>query len=1124
MKLIDQAVRQPITVTVAVVLSILAGIIAFSQVPVQMTPTVDSVVVSVNTFWENASPNEIESDIITEQEQVLGDVTGLASMTSISQSGSGSVRLEFETGTDINLAMQSVLQKLDEVPAYPRGVSEPVVEAVDPDSVDYIAWVGLAATDPNFDATTLYDFMELRLRPRLERIKGVSKVGIVGARERELQIRFDPVALANRGITYAEFINAIQVNNQNYSGGKLQDGKNDIRVRAVGRFTDINIIKKLVIRRDQTGPVYLEDVASVTESYKEMTDWVRSRGILMPFFNFQLQYGANLLETMTEIKAEIRNLNAPDGLLAQHAKKLGINGTFELIQPWDSSTYVERAIDLVQSNILIGGLLATLTLLLFLRSFRTIGVIAIAIPISVIASVVVLVSLGRSINIVSLAGMAFAVGMVIDNAIVVIENIFRHLEMGKKPWRASIDGTKEVASAVFASTLTTLVVFLPILFIQDSAGQLFRDIALAIMAAVSISFVVSVLVIPAAASSFLRLPAKTNKDKPASKVDKVSGFFNALPVYVSRLVAKLIISWKSRITVVVTFAVLTFAGIWALIPPLDYLPKGNRNAVFGVLIPPPGYSLDQMQTIAKRLEGSIKPAWEYTGDKFVAEAKIRGTEKPDPSDRRPELTTMSGEKITAPALDHYFVVAMGGKMFQGALPANEVTAVDTIDLFNYATYGAQAPDVISFAFQFPLFLNGGTTGSAIKIDLVGDDLELVSQSATALMFSLMGKFGPYGVVPEPANFLLPTPELRVTPDDERLQEMGMNRSDVGMAVAANGDGYLLVRGFEIGGELKDIKIISQQASVDAPLDALMQTPVATPAGNVVDLENIARLERVQVADQIKHADRQRAVTLQFTPPNGMAMEDAIATINTMVAELRTAGQINPVVDINLSGSAGKLNDIKQALMGDGTLSGFLMSSLFLALVVVYLVMAVLFQNWLYPVVIMVTVPLATLGGFAGLSAVHSYSLIDRYTPIQNMDVLTIIGFVILAGVVVNNAILIVHQAINLLKGRSDDGTVTTALTPQQAVVESVKSRVRPILMSTLTSVGGMLPLVLMPGAGSELYRGLGAVVVGGLLVSTIFTMFLVPVILSMIFEIKGRNEQTADGELEAAELATAEVK
>jgi HAE1 family hydrophobic/amphiphilic exporter-1 len=245
---------------------------------------------------------------------------------------------------------------------------------------------------------------------------------------------------------------------------------------------------------------------------------------------------------------------------------------------------------------------------------------------------------------------------------------------------------------------------------------------------------------------------------------------------------------------------------------------------------------------------------------------------------------------------------------------------------------------------------------------------------------------------------------------------------------------------------------------------------------------------------IKHVNRQRAVTLQLTPPAGMPLQSAIDMVDAKVKELQAGGAIAPGVDVAMAGSAGKLNDIKVALVGDGTWLGTATSSLVLALLVVYLLMVVLFQSWIYPLVILVSVPLATLGGFAALSIVHLWSLSDPYMPVQNMDVLTILGFVILAGVVVNNAILIVHQSLNFLREGETD--------VQRAISMAVESRVRPIAMGTLTSVGGMLPLVLMPGSGSELYRGLGAVVVGGLAVSTVFTLVLVPILLHVVLRLE----------------------
>ncbi|MEM6569885.1 MAG: efflux RND transporter permease subunit [Planctomycetota bacterium] len=1107
MNIVRGAVAQPITVAVGILLALLAGLIAVLRVPIQMTPEVESVVISITTFWEGASSQEIETDVIEPQEERLGSLTGLVQMTSESAPNSGTIRLEFATGTPIADARTEVDLRLAEVPGYPEGVLNPVVVDVDPESVDYISWVALSSTDPEFDPTTLKDFVDRRIIPRLERIKGVAEVGFLGARERELQVFADPRRLADRGITYSQLLATLREDNGNWSAGKLPEGKNDVRVRAVGRFKEPRQIENLVLRETEGGPVLLRDVATVEIGFKEPTDWVRSRGFPMPYFNFQLETGANLLETMSGIDVELEELNAPGGLLEMEARRLGANGTFELVKAYDATTYVRQALSLVRWNIVVGGALATLVLLLFLRSFRTVGIIALAIPISIVVAIVVLVTLGRTVNIVSLAGMAFAVGMVVDNAIVVIENIFRHLEMGKRVKQAAVDGTEEVAGAVLASTLTTVVVFVPILLIEDSAGQLFRDIALAIVAAVGISLVVSIAVIPSAAATLLR-DERVGAARASAAGAKGSrpGLFARLldlPAHVARLYRWLAKTRLRQLGAIAGFGVATIAGIFALMPPLDYLPTGNRNIAFGILFPPPAYNLDQLGEIGDRIEDRMRPFWEAADAQFQVEEVARNG-GPAPGDERHPIMAFTGAgmvEVTPPPVENYFLVGIGGQMFHGAVSADDSKVVDVVALLQWAAGQDIVPDVFSFAIQMPLFQTGGNTGTAVSIDMTARELDAIVPAAGALLGTLIGEFGPFSVQPDPANFSLPSPELRISPDDERLREAGLTRRDVGYAVQANGDGLIIPRQFELEGELKDLKIVSPESRGDDPVPALLATPLATPEGRIVDLGSVARIDRTTASDRIKRVDRQRAISIQLTPPPGQPLGDVLRRIDETVGGLRQAGAIPPDVEVRFSGSAGKLNDIKEALAGDGTVLGTATSSLSLALVIVYLLMVVLFQSFAYPLVILISVPLATFGGFAGLAIVHKLSALSRYVPTQNLDVLTILGFVILAGVVVNNAILIVHQALHFVRR---DG-----MSIEDGIAASVRSRVRPIAMGTLTSVGGMLPLVLMPGSGSELYRGLGAVVVGGLVVATIFTLILVPLLLSTAMRWSGEKHVEA---------------
>ncbi len=1094
------AVRQPVTVAVGVILVLLAGIVAVGRLPIQLTPNVEDTVVTVTTRWEGASPQEIEQEIVDPQEDKLEGLASLVQMTSESQQGQAKIRLQFLVGTRKEDALREVSDKLRQVPDYPENTDEPVVEASDPDTRDYIAWVVFQTTDPDFDIRTLQDFAQDRIQPVLERVSGMAEVNVLGGREREAQIIFDPEKLAQRGIPLSEFIATLQRTNQNVSAGELADGKSDVRVRTISQFSDIRGTLDTVVRNTPGGPVRIGDVAEVIETYKEPRAFVRSRGVPVIAINADKELDANVIEVMAHFRDAIARLNAPGGVLESEARRLGLDGDLILTQVYDQTTYIDDALSLVRSNIWIGGTLAILVLLLFLRSIRSAGIIALAIPISVVGAIVSMVALGRSVNVISLAGMAFAIGMVVDNSIVVLENIHRHIEMGKKPHRAALDGAQEVWGAVLAATLTTIVVFIPILLIQEEAGQLFRDIALAICAAVGLSLIVSVTVIPTTAARWLRWRKKSDDDvletRGSRETRGLAGFLGSMIEHLSK-------SYLWRIGVVATLTIASLLGTSWLMPPSDYLPTGNRNLVFGMMIPPSGYNLDQKLELGRRVEETIRPFFE-AGMLEPGSAEAQEAEA-----ALPRIRTKDRGEVVPPPLENYFLVAFEDIIFHGAISRDPKRIVDVGPLFFYASRPEVVPGTFGFAFQLPLFRLGGSTGSAVKIQLSGDDLDSVVASTGALFVELMGAFGVTAVKPSPANFMVPGPELQVRPRSLELQRMGMTPEDLGLAVQTNGDGRIIGEYRLPGGDTIDLKVLSTGAIGGTAVALLGDIPVATPSGHVVPLGVLADLERTAVPQQINRVARQRSVTLELTPGQGEPLDTAIAKIEEKIEALRASGAIPPTVEVHLSGSASKLAAVKRALLGDGTFMGILGSSLALALIVVYLLMCVLFQTFIEPLVILFSVPLATLGGFAGLAAVHQWSLVDPYLPVQKLDVLTMLGFVILIGVVVNNAILIVHQSLNFMGrnrsiGGGDGEYSVKPLPPQQAIAAAVRTRVRPIFMSTLTSIGGMLPLVLMPGSGSELYRGLGSVVIGGLLVSTVFTLILVPLLLSLSIDLRER--------------------
>lgn len=1084
MDIIKGAIKQPITVVVGVLFVLLAGMVATKSVPIQMTPEVEDTIIAVTTTWENASPQEMESEIVDAQEEKLQGLSNLRSISSLSSRGTGVIRLEFNNGVDKEVALREVSDKLREVESYPENVDEPVIEATDPDSKDYIAWYVLTTDNEDFDIRKFYDAADERIKPILERVSGISEVNILGGLEREVQIQFDAIKLAQHKLTVQELYNTIRSANINFSGGALKQGKSDVRVRAVGRFSNVNQVENYVIKNSGSGPVYIKDIASVVETYKEPSSFVRVRGQKCLAFNFQKEPGGNVLEIMDNLATTVESFHDEGSVLETESKRLGISGKMKMKISYDSTLYINQALKLVQENLYVGGTLAILVLLLFLRSFRSVGIIALAIPVSMIGTIVLMFAFGRTVNVISLAGMAFAVGMVVDNSIVVLENIYRHLEMGKKGFQAAYEGTREVAGAVLASTLTTVVVFLPILLIQDQVGQLFRDIAIAIMVSVTLSYFISITLIPSAAALLLKsgkIKKKKNEKTPLlySILYKING------------------STIARLGIVLFFVAVTVIGIYKLVPPLDYLPAGNRNITFGIMITPPGYNIEQMEKLGDRLEEVVRPFWEGKEDR---------PSYPDP--------LKPGAMIQPSPIEEYFVVANGGTLFHGAISADAKQASDTVALFNAATSQERLPGVYGFAFQFPLFRLGGTSGSAVKMNLTGSNLEQVANAAGAIFGTIM-QSGKGTLRPDPANFNVKSPELQVFPNSFKLAESKMTHTDLGLSVAANSDG-LFSGDYDYFGDLIDLKLVNKDSTGEIHINSLAKTPVATPSGKVVPLEKVGDFKWVEAPEQIKRVGRERAVTLEFTAPKGMPLESAVGFLNETVGNLRKAGAIAPGVNVNLEGTAGKLKEIKTTLMGDETVSSIAGSSLFMAAMAVYLLMCVLFQSWVQPFIIMFTVPLATFGGFVGLAVVHSMSLNDRYMPVQNLDVLTILGFIILAGVVVNNAILIVAQTNNLMKGVDDSGNEIEALPAREAISEAVQSRVRPIFMSMLTSVGGMLPLVLTPGSGSELYRGLGAVIVGGMIFSTLFTLLLVPVLLSLVLGLQKRFSKDSSITVKAA--------
>ena len=1043
MKIVDSAIKKPVSVIVGVLFIALFGLLSLFRIPVQLTPDVDRPIITVTTLWPGASPEEIEQEIIQRQEEQLKSVEGLVQMTSDSNDSRGVVTLEFSVGIDPDAVLLKVSNKLNQVFGYPLDAERPVISAGGTGPGGAITWLILDALPDHdeLDVELYRDFAEDVIKTAIERVPGVAQSSVYGGYDRELQVIVDPQALAARQLTVQDMTTALTRENANISAGAFDEGKRRYIVRTVGQFHDPTDVEKVVIRGGDGTRVTIDEIARTKLGYVRAGAAVRQKGRPAIAINAQRETGANVLEVMDGIRQTIDELNS--GPLARE--------NLFLKQVYDETDYIKSAIGLVRSNILVGGGLAVAVLFAFLRSFSTVAIIATAIPISIVGTFLAMSLLGRNINVISLAGMSFAIGMVVDNAIVALENIFRHRQQGKSRAQAAFDGASEVWGALLASTLTTVAIFLPIVFIEDEAGQLFRDIAIAVSCSVVLSLVVAVSVIPSLANKILG-----GKQKSDSPLDAMG---NHVRSFIANSVFRISGSTGLRLGVVIVLIGLSLGIAWAFLPKSEYLPTGNRNLVFGIILPPPGYNLDELIQIGQTIEDVLRPHWE-------------AAETPD----SPQAQNLEG-----PAVDNMFFVAFGRSAFMGVSSADPDRVKELIPIIQGPVFGG-VPGTFAIVQQSSLFQRGGGSGRAIDIEITGPDL--------GRLIGLGGRiFGQVSqVVPGAQSRPIPSldlgnPEVRIHPDRVRAADLGLTARDIGLTVNALMDGAL-IGGYQHQGEEIDLVLRGEEDWFRTQdIGAL---PIYTPRGQVVPLNGVARIEVTTGPEQISHKERSRAITIQVIPPETVALETALNDIQTQIIQpLNDSGELRPPYAIRLSGSADDLKRTREALQWN-----FL-----LALVITYLLLASLFESFLFPFVIMLSVPPALAGGILGLEVVN---MTLAYQP---LDILTMLGFVILIGVVVNNAILIVHQTLNVLRE-------TPELPAKEAIRDAVSSRVRPIFMSVVTSALGMLPLVIFPGAGSELYRGLGSVVIGGLLMSTLFTLFLVPTFLSLAMDIKAWSNRS----------------
>ena len=1066
MNLIQLSIKRPIAVVAAVIMAVLFGLVALRTIPIQLAPDVSRPVISITTRWNGAAPAEVEREILQPQEDAMKGLQGLQSMEGSAQDGRARLTLEFSVNQDMDKALLLVANRLDRVGGYPNEAGEPTLGTAGSEDSP-IAWFRIIRTPGNERPIKTYGkIAEDLIQDRLERVAGVGGVSVYGGSKPEMRIIIDPARMARYGLTVSAVVDRLRVANASIGGGAVEEGKRRYVVRTEGEFQTVEQAAAVVLRTMQdpvTGRiarVTVGDIAVVELGYSKRESFLRANGLPAMGMAVRREIGANVIETMQDIRETVADMNA--GPLAQIGLKIE--------QVYDETFYIESAIDLVTRNIWVGGILAVMILLVFLRSGRATLVVALAIPVSVVASFVAMAAMGRSLNVVSLAGIAFAVGMVVDAAIVVLENIYRLRQRGRPALSAAYEGAKQVWGAILVSALTTVMVFIPIMMMKLAVGQLFRDIAVAISVAVVLSLIVSVTVIPTLAKRLLQ--KKVNEPGGGLRLPGIDHFGR---VFLAGLLGLTRAVVRSKVLAVAVVAVVTLAsawGTWRYIPPLEYLPDGNTNFVFGFLQTPPGYNLETTREIAQRVETAIRPHW----------ASETGRE------------SAPGEP---PKIESFFFVAFRARTIMGASSVDPARVQEIIPIIRKPIF--REPGTTAFIRQRSIFGRGVGGSRSIELDVVGGDLEVilgVAQDAFASIARVMPREDGYQARARP-GLELGAPEIRVLPDPVRLADNGVSARELGLTIDAFNDG-LRVAEITVDGERIDLMLMGPENNV-TQTQGISALPVVTRSGKILPVGSLADVVVTSGPTEIRHMERSRTVTLQVTPAPSVALGDAMDVMQSEVIDPLYEKGLPAGVKLRMSGTADKLDRTWTEMR----------YNLLIALAIVYLVMAVLFESFLYPLIIVLSVPLATAGGVMGLRILGLYHF-------QALDMLTLLGFVILIGIVVNNAILLVHQTLFLIREEAMDY--------DSAIVEATRNRVRPIFMSTLTSVFGMLPLVVFPGAGSEIYRGLGSVVVGGLSLSALLTLTIIPPLLSLFLGVieggrgsRGQPDSTVEPLVKAAE-------
>lgn len=1043
----EALIRRGTLTTVATLIICVVGIVATMRIPVQMIPDLDIRTVTVWTSWSGATPQDIEKEIIIEQEEYLRSIPSLRRIVSRATSGNGEIELEFPFDVDLNETLIRINNALSQVPSYPENVDQPRIYASSFSANSFIYLrVSPSEGNPNdLDMDMMRDFIDDNVRARLESVPNVSRVNIGGGAEKQVQILIDPPALAERGLTLTDVRTALASRNRDTSGGEIESGKRRYLLRTIGRFDDLKDLRELIVARRGDSITRLGEVAEVRLDHFKIRSlaYVNKRPII--YLSIQREAGSNVIDIKRAVMAEVDAINRtvlnPAGMVLELTS--------------DDVVYVEASIANVWTNLAIGVALAAGVLYLFLRSAAGTLIGLIGMPICTIAAFLGLLLFGRTINVISLAGVAFAIGMTIDNTIVVLESIALERRRGLDRMKAAAEGVRKVWPAIIASTMTTVLVFIPIVFIREEAGQLYSDIAIAIAASILASMFVAITVVPTAAAHIDFSPRRSvEKSAETGLVRSMVAWIVSTPM-------------RSLGTMIVSLGLGALVVAY-LVPPAEYLPEGEEPKVFASMDAPPGYNLESMARIGEELQNALMP---YVND--------------DPA-------RFKRGEVPFPAIKYVFlrIEPDGLRIVSETIDPADIDAFMVAIMEKYRTF----PGMSAFASRGSIISSNDGGTRSVSLDISGPRLEEVFTVARAAYARAHEVLHNARVQADPPTLTLSQPLVEIRPNWERAAELEITANELGFSVASLTDGAF-VGYFYQDDEKIDIYFYARDPA-SAKVDDLPHLPIYTRQGTIVPLSALAEVRETVDTSSIRRINGKRTVTLNIIAERHVALETAVQIVERdVVAHLRSTGAIPQSISLDISGASDQLDLTREALFGN----------YIVAIVIIYLVLVAVFTHWGYPLLIMASIPLGIASGIVGLAllnvvgtALPKLGLAGFHQP---FDMISMLGFLILIATVVNNPILVVDRAAYNMRQHG--------LAPAAAIIEAVETRLRPIAMTTLTTIFGLAPLVFIPGEGTELYRGVGAIVLFGILGSALVALTFLPALTNLSFRFAREKPVTS---------------